>query len=46
MVKNGKLALDIYLTACEKISINPENVIVCEDAPNGIIAAYRAKKNW
>ena len=24
------------------ISVNPENAIVCEDAPNGIVAAYRA----
>lgn len=42
MVENGKPEPDIYLMACEKISINPENAVVCEDAPNGIIAAYRS----
>ncbi len=42
MVKNGKPAPDIYLKACEEISINPENAIICEDAPNGIIAAHRS----
>lgn len=42
MVKNGKPAPDIYLKVCEKISIKPENAIICEDAPNGIIAAYRS----
>ncbi len=42
MVKNGKPAPDIYLKVCEEISVNPENAIVCEDAPNGIVAAYRA----
>ncbi len=42
MVENGKPEPDIYLKACEKISIKPENAIVCEDAPNGIIAAYRS----
>ena len=42
MVKNGKPAPDIYLKACEKICVKPENAIVCEDAPNGIIAAYRS----
>lgn len=42
MVENGKPAPDIYLKVCERISINPKNAIVCEDAPNGIIAAYRS----
>lgn len=42
MVKNGKPAPDIYLKVCEEINVNPENAIVCEDAPNGIVAAYRA----
>lgn len=43
MVKNGKPAPDIYLKVCEEINVNPENAIVCEDAPNGIVAAYRAR---
>lgn len=42
MVENGKPAPDIYLKACEEIDVKPENAIVCEDAPNGIIAAYRS----
>lgn len=42
MVENGKPAPDIYLKACENIFVKPENVIICEDAPNGIIAAYRS----
>lgn len=42
MVENGKPAPDIYLKVCEKISVKPENAIICEDAPNGIIAAYRS----
>ena len=42
MVENGKPAPDIYLKACEEIDVKPENAIVCEDAQNGIIAAYRA----
>lgn len=42
MVENGKPDPDIYLRACEEISITPENAIICEDAPNGIIAAYRS----
>lgn len=42
MVENGKPAPDIYLKVCEEIEVNPENAIVCEDAPNGIIAANRS----
>ena len=42
MVQNGKPAPDIYLEACKSISVKPENSIICEDAPNGIIAAYRS----
>ena len=43
MVEKGKPAPDIYLKVCEKILVNPENAIVCEDAPNGILAAYSAE---
>lgn len=42
MVEKGKPAPDIYLKACEKILVNPENAIVCKDAPNGILVAYSA----
>ena len=42
MVEHGKPAPDIYLKVCEKLSVNPEDAIVCEDAPNGITASYNA----
>ncbi len=42
MVQNGKPAPDIFLKACEALSVNPEKTMVLEDAPSGIIAAYRA----
>ena len=42
MVENGKSVSDIYLKVCENISVKPENAIICEEAPNGIIAAYRS----
>ena len=42
MVENGKPAPDIFLEACKAISINPDEAIILEDAPNGIIAAHRA----
>lgn len=42
MVENGKPAPDIYLKACSEVDVNPINAIVCEDATNGIVAAYRS----
>ena len=42
MVEHGKPAPDIYLKACEKLSVSPKDAIVCEDAPNGIMASYNA----
>ena len=45
MVKNGKPAPDIYLNVCKQLDVNPEEAIVLEDSPNGIISAYRAKTN-
>ena len=41
-VKEGKPSPDIYLYACEQLGIAPEHCIAVEDAPNGILAAYRA----
>ncbi|MCL2451804.1 HAD family phosphatase [Candidatus Saccharibacteria bacterium] len=41
-VKRSKPAPDIFLKACEELSVKPEETIVLEDSPNGIIAAYRA----
>ncbi len=42
MVGHGKPEPDIYLYACEKLSLKPENCIAVEDSPNGIISAYKA----
>ncbi|MCQ2491965.1 MAG: HAD family phosphatase [Lachnospiraceae bacterium] len=39
---HGKPYPDVYLYACEKLGEKPENCIAVEDAPNGILAAYRA----
>ncbi len=42
MVEHGKPAPDIYLYACEQLKVRPEDAYVVEDAPNGILAGYRA----
>ncbi len=42
MVKNGKPEPDIYLTAVEKLGLDPNECAAFEDSPNGIISAYRA----
>lgn len=44
-VKCGKPAPDVYLTACEKLNIKPENTIAVEDSPNGVMSASRAGCN-
>ena len=41
-VAQGKPAPEIYLTAAEKIGVDPENCLVIEDAPLGIAAAKAA----
>ena len=41
-VKNGKPAPDIFLKACEKLSINPSDALVLEDSEAGIEAGHRA----
>ncbi len=41
-VKEGKPSPDIYLYACEQLGLLPEECMAVEDAPNGILAAYRA----
>ena len=41
-VKEGKPSPDIYLYACEQLGHAPEECMAVEDAPNGILAAYRA----
>lgn len=42
MVTNGKPQPDVYRYACDCIGELPENCVAVEDAPNGILAAYRA----
>ena len=41
-VKEGKPSPDIYLYACEQLGLAPKDCMAVEDAPNGILAAYRA----
>ena len=40
MVTKSKPEPDIFLLACEKIGVNPENAYAVEDSYNGIKAAY------
>ncbi len=42
MVREGKPAPDIYSFACSELGYDPSECIAVEDAPNGIISAYKA----
>ena len=42
MVEHGKPAPDIYLYAAQKLGLKPEECLVLEDSPTGLLAAYRA----
>ncbi len=42
MVTNGKPAPEIYLTAAEKLSVDPSRCLVFEDSPHGIQAGKAA----
>ena len=42
MVEKGKPEPDIYLYAAAKLGLKPEECMVLEDSPTGIIAAHRA----
>ncbi|MCR5256208.1 MAG: HAD family phosphatase [Acetatifactor sp.] len=42
MVEKGKPAPDIYLYACDKLGLKPEECLVVEDSPNGVISGYLA----
>ncbi len=42
MVEHGKPAPDIYLYAASKLGLKPEECLVLEDSPTGLIAAYHA----
>lgn len=41
-VKAGKPAPDVYLKAAEELHVHPENCLVFEDIPNGILAGKNA----
>lgn len=41
-MENGKPYPDVYLYACEQLGELPEECLAVEDAPNGVMAAYRA----
>lgn len=41
-VKEGKPSPDVYLYACEQLGLAPADCMAVEDAPNGILSAYRA----
>lgn len=42
MVEKGKPEPDIYLYAAKKLGVKPEECMVLEDSPAGILAAFRA----
>lgn len=42
MVENSKPQPDIYLLACEKLGVDPQNTLAVEDSRNGIISASAA----
>jgi DNA helicase-2/ATP-dependent DNA helicase PcrA len=44
-VPHGKPAPDVYLTACEKLNVKPDETIAVEDSPNGVMSANRAGCN-
>lgn len=41
-VKEGKPSPDVYLYACSELGFAPADCMAVEDAPNGILSAYRA----
>lgn len=42
MIEHSKPQPDIYLLACQKLGVSPQNTIAVEDSYNGILAAYSA----
>lgn len=40
--RHGKPYPDVFLSACAQLNLSPEECLVVEDAPNGIIAAFSA----
>ncbi len=44
-VPRGKPAPDVYITACEKLNVKPDETIAVEDSPNGVMSASSAGCN-
>ena len=42
MVDEGKPSAKVYEYACSRLGLKPEECVAVEDAPNGILSAYRA----
>ena len=42
MVEHGKPAPDVYLYGCQALGTEPSRTAAVEDAPNGVLSAYRA----
>ena len=42
MVEHSKPRPDIYLLACERMGVEPEQAYAIEDSPNGIRSAHAA----
>lgn len=40
--KEGKPSPDVYINACKVLGLEPSDCLAVEDAPNGIISAYKA----
>jgi len=43
LVRNGKPAPDLFILAADKLRISPQQCVVVEDSPNGVVAAKKAK---
>lgn len=41
-VRRGKPYPDVFRSACDQLGLQPEECLVVEDAPNGVIAAFAA----
>lgn len=41
-VENGKPSPDVFLEAAKRLAVKPENCLVMEDSPVGVMAAYQA----
>lgn len=44
-VKNGKPHPEMYWKCMSEMNVLPENTLIIEDSPNGLLAAHRTKSN-